>query len=269
MQMQPSKPSEKMQQVRVQLVPSGQEAWIWVLPGTPCGAAQRQASQVLGQEVVRLEGPEGLLDASKALGPMEAGQVLLAHADSLDLLGEASNDAHPASRSGPGVVQGIMDFGYHQYLSEVCNFCHRFHVIIKCPKALAEATKENVIAKFEPKEFSLTICGLRHDFRLRRSFGAKTSLPVNFKVSPERCTVVVSPGKKVELILRPALPSSFRPGNRVKLQNLQSKDAVRLNGHFGTIQGFVDGDLNAVRYAVQLDDGEKLRVRPKNMVLVS
>jgi len=25
------------------------------------------------QEVVRLEGPEGLLDASKALGPMEAG----------------------------------------------------------------------------------------------------------------------------------------------------------------------------------------------------
>lgn len=55
----------------------------------------------------------------------------------------------------------------------------------------------------------------------------------------------------------------------MKLQNLQSKDAVRLNGHFGTIQGFVDGDLNAVRYAVQLDDGEKLRVRPKNMVLVS
>eukprot|EP00435_Cladocopium_sp_Y103_P035395 s375_g9.t1 len=243
------------------------EAWIWVLPGTPCGAAQRQASQVLGQEVVRLEGPEGLLDASKPLGPMEEGQVLLAHADSLDLE-EAGADAHPASRSA-GVVQGIMDFGYHEYLSEACHFCHRFHVIIKCPKALAEATKENVIAKFEPKEFSLTIRGLRHDFRLRRSFGAKTSLPVSFKVSPERCTVAVSPGKKVELILRPALPGSFEAGKRVKLQNLQSKDAVRLNGHFGTIQGFVDGDLNAVRYAVQLDDGEKLRVRPKNMVLVS
>ena len=71
----------------------------------------------------------GLLLLYYALLTPWPGQVLLAHADSLDLLGEASNDAHPASRSGPGVVQGIMDFGYHQYLSHseiwVTIFCEK------------------------------------------------------------------------------------------------------------------------------------------------
>lgn len=43
------------------------------------------------------------------------------------------------------------------------------------------------------KEFSLTIRGRGKDYRLRRSFGPKTSLPVHFRVCPERCYLVVRP----------------------------------------------------------------------------
>ena len=259
----PSNTQEKMQQVRVKLEATGQEAWIWVTPSTPYGAALRQASSVLAQDLSRLEGLGGALDASKPLGPVEPG-----HAFTAFLKEEAKepkaqvNDEHPA---GTRVVQPIMEFGYREHFSEACAYCNRFHVIIKCPEALAEATKENVIVKFEQKEFWLTIRGQSKDFGLRRCIGRKTSLPVTFKVCPERCAVIVSPGKKVELIMKPALPSSFQPGKRVKLERLQSKDALQLNGQSGTIESYVDSEVTAVRYVVRLDDGQKLRVRPQNM----
>eukprot|EP00434_Breviolum_minutum_P024713 symbB.v1.2.021826.t1/scaffold1881.1/size97231/4 len=222
-----------------------------------------RASSVLAQDLSRLEGLGGALDASKPLGRVEPG-----HAFTAFLKEEAKepkaqvNDEHPV---GTRVVQPIMEFGYREHFSEACAYCNRFHVIIKCPEALAEATKENVIVKFEQKEFWLTIRGQSKDFGLRRCIGQKTSLPVTFKVCPERCAVIVSPGKKVELIMKPALPSSFQPGRRVKLERLQSKDALQLNGQSGTIESYVDSEVTAVRYVVRLDDGQKLRVRPQNM----
>eukprot|EP00913_Durusdinium_trenchii_P009597 g9017.t1 len=121
----------------------------------------------------------------------------------------------------------------------------------------------------EQKQISLTIRGREKDYRLCRSIGPKTSLPVTFKVGIDRCEVQLTQGE-VELVLRPEAPHFQPKESRVKLHRLKNEASVRLNGRLGTVDfQCQDSDKDSLRFVVKLDDGESVKVRPSNMLLVN
>ncbi|CAJ1349811.1 unnamed protein product [Effrenium voratum] len=184
------------------------------------------------------------------------------------LLAFPKTPGSPATPSRP--VEAIVDFGYYEHWSKVCGSLHRFHVVVRCPKVLQEVTRDTATAQFERKQFSLLIRGAAKDYMLRRTVGARVAaLPVSFPVCPDRCSLLVWPGRKVELVLRPYPPSWLQPGARVRVVRLETEDAQRLNGRQGTVQSFVEPeDKTSARYAVKMDSGTRLKLRPANLQLI-
>jgi len=126
-----------------------------------------------------------------------------------------------------------------------------------------------VKVNFERNGFSLKINGKDTDYGLKRRAGPRGSmrgdlLPVGFELCPERCSLVVVPGKKIELMLRPE-PKKYLPaGTRVHLRGLREAE---LNGRCGTVLEYLPstGQEMPSRYSVQLDDGSKKRVLRKHL----
>ncbi|CAE7946290.1 unnamed protein product [Symbiodinium sp. KB8] len=124
-------------------------------------------------------------------------------------------------------------------VGELKAFLHRFHLFVHDAEAVAEATETTVEATFENYGFSLRIHGKSADFLLRRRVGPRvTALPVPFKVCPERCSVKIIPGKRVELVMRPFPSMWLNSGRRVRFKSLQA--AASLNGRWGTVESFAE-----------------------------
>ncbi|CAE8737675.1 unnamed protein product, partial [Polarella glacialis] len=106
------------------------------------------------------------------------------------------------------------------------------------PEAMAEANENTVRATFDTETFVLKIKGKTTDFVLRRRAGPRGAmrggdlLPIGFLLCPERCSLVVSPGKKIELTLRPNPEEWLPAGTRVRIHGL--KGASELNGALGS-----------------------------------
>lgn len=163
-------------------------------------------------------------------------------------------------------VKAISEITYEVYHSELKAFLHRFHLFVHDAEAVAEATETTVEATFENYGFSLRIHGKSADFLLRRRVGPRvTALPVPFKVCPERCSVKIIPGKRVELVMRPFPSMWLNSGRRVRFKSLQA--AASLNGRWGTVESFAEPseEEQEPRYNVKLDNGQMKKVKRENL----
>ncbi|CAE7474588.1 unnamed protein product [Symbiodinium sp. CCMP2592] len=191
----------------------------------------QRACSALQEEVACLWLPDGAeLDVHRPLRVqgLKGGEVLVAWLP-------RSRAQKVSSRP----VKAISEITYEVYHSEVKAFLHRFHLFVHDAEAVAEATEPTVEATFENYGFSLRIHGKSADFLLRRRVGPRVAaLPVPFKVCPERCSVKIIPGKRVELVMRPFPTMWLNSGQRVRLKSLQA--TASLNGRWGTVDGFAE-----------------------------